>query len=259
MQNFIRYKNSKIAYSDIGKGGAIVLLHGFLENAMMWSMVTKELSKKNRVICIDLLGHGKSDCIGYVHSMNDMAEAVKEVLNFLRLRKFYIVGHSMGGYVSLAFAEKYLVNIKGLCLLNSSAQADSQERKKLRIRVSEMAKTNYNNLVKMSISNLFAAETSEVFSLEIDAIKEEALKTPVQGYIAATKGMQLRGNKEAILKTIDKRIIIAGENDPVINFKSIIKEAKRTDTPLIKLSGGHMSHIEDRDELIVSLKKFIKG
>ncbi len=259
MQNFISYKNSKIAYLDVGKGATIVLLHGFLENATMWKDVVKELSKTNRVICIDLLGHGKSDCIGYVHTMNDMAEAVKEVLNFLHLRKFFIIGHSMGGYVSLAFAEKYLENIKGLCLLNSSAQADSNERKELRTRVSEMAKFNYNNLVKMSISNLFATETKAVFSSEIAQIKKEALQTPVQGYIAATKGMQLRENKEVVLQTVTKRLMIAGENDPVISFKSIVKEAKRTKTPLVKLVGGHMSLIEDKDGLIANLKKFIKG
>lgn len=259
MQNFISYKNSKIAYLDVGKGTTIVLLHGFLENATMWNEIAKELSKKNRVICIDLLGHGKSDCIGYVHTMNDMAEAVKEILNFLRLRKFYIIGHSMGGYVSLAFAEKYLKNIKGLCLLNSSAQADSEERKELRTRVGEMAKKNYSNLVRMSISNLFLTETKAIFTSEIAQIKKEALQTPVQGYIAATKGMQLRENKEVVLQTIPKRLIIAGENDPVTHFNSILKEAKRTKTSLIKLSGGHMSHIEDKDELIASLKKFIKG
>ena len=210
MQDFIIYKNSKIAYSDVGKGSAIVLLHGFLENSTMWNEIAKELSKKNRVVCIDLLGHGNSDCIGYIHTMDDMAEAVKEVLKSLRLRKFYIIGHSMGGYVSLAFAEKYPKNIKGLCLLNSTTQADSEERKELRLRACNMAKTNYKSLVNMSISNLFTDDTREEFSLEIEEIKKEALRIPIQGYIAATKGMRLRENKEFILQKIDKRLIIAG-------------------------------------------------
>ena len=145
MQDFIVYKNSRIAFSDVGKGNAIVLLHGFLENSTMWSNISAELSTKNRVICIDLLGHGNSECIGYVHTMNDMALAVKEVLKLLRLRKYIIIGHSMGGYVSLAFAEKYPKHIKGLCLLNSTAQADTEERKELRSRACKIAKTNYNN------------------------------------------------------------------------------------------------------------------
>ena len=259
MQNFISYKNSRIAYSDVGKGGAIVLLHGFLENATMWNEIAKELSKKNRVICIDLLGHGKSDCVGYVHTMNDMAEAVKEVLNFLRLRKFYMIGHSMGGYVSLAFAEKYLENIKGLCLLNSTAQADSEERKKLRVRSCEIAQSNYDNLVRLSISNLFTAKAREKFSNEVERIKEEALKTSIQGYIAATKGMQLKENKETVLQTIDKRLIIAGIDDPILDYQSIVEESKRTNTPLFELPNGHMSHVQDKYNLVEKIKEFIKG
>ncbi len=259
MQDFIIYKNSKIAYSDVGKGNAIVLLHGFLENSTMWNAISEEFSKKNRVICIDLLGHGNTDCIGYVHTMDDMAEGVKEVLKSLRLRKVYIIGHSMGGYVSLAFAGKYAGNIKGLCLLNSTAQADSEERKELRLRACKMAQTNYDNLVKLSILNLFTIETREKFIVEIAQIKKEALQTPVQGYIAATKGMRLRDNKEAVLQTIDKRLIIVGENDPILNYQSIIEESKRTNTPLFELPNGHMSHVEDRNKLIVSLKKFIKA
>ena len=64
MQNSVVYKNAKISFSSTGKGAAIVLLHGFLENSSMWNSITKELSKRNKVICIDLLGHGNSECIG---------------------------------------------------------------------------------------------------------------------------------------------------------------------------------------------------
>lgn len=258
MKDFIIYKNSKVAYSDIGKGNAIVLLHGFLENSSMWNEISEELSKKNRVICVDLLGHGKTNCIGYLHTMNDMAEAVKEVLKSLRLRKFFVVGHSMGGYVSLALAEKYSINIKGLCLLNSTTQADTIERKELRLRACKMAQTNYDNLVKLSISNLFTIKTREQFSFELAEIKKEALKTSIQGYIGATKGMMLRENKEAVLESIDKRLIITGKNDPLLKYQSILEESERTNTPLIELPNGHMSHIENRDELIDCLKKFIK-
>ena len=79
-----------------------------LENSTMWNYLVPVLTKKNRVICIDLLGHGQSDSLGYVHSMEDMADAVYHVLHELKIRKSSFVGHSMGGYVALAFAEMYL-------------------------------------------------------------------------------------------------------------------------------------------------------
>ena len=75
----IIYKNTAISYSDIGTGTAVVLLHGFLENKTMWKDLAPKLAEKNRVISIDLLGHGDSDCLGYVHSMEENAEIVKAV------------------------------------------------------------------------------------------------------------------------------------------------------------------------------------
>ncbi len=100
----IQYKETTIFYTDIGKGNTIVLLHGFLENSTMWQRFIPELSKRNRVVCIDLLGHGQTDCLGYIHSMEDMADAVAEVLNHLKIRRSIFIGHSMGGYVAWVFA-----------------------------------------------------------------------------------------------------------------------------------------------------------
>ncbi|HWS59814.1 MAG TPA: alpha/beta fold hydrolase, partial [Flavobacterium sp.] len=123
------YKNTKIAYTDQGKGTAIVLLHGFLENQSMWNAYISDFSKKNRVITIDLLGHGATECLGYIHSMEDQADMIHHVLHDLKIRKAVFIGHSMGGYIALAFAELYPDSMKGLVLLNSTSRADSDERK----------------------------------------------------------------------------------------------------------------------------------
>ncbi|CAM1343128.1 alpha/beta fold hydrolase [Tenacibaculum aestuarii] len=255
----VKFKETTVFYTDTGKGNSVVLLHGFLENNTMWDAVVEEISKRNRVICIDLLGHGKTGCIGYIHSMEEMAEAVKAVLQELKIRRAIFVGHSMGGYVALAFAEKYPKNVKGLCLLNSTSQADSEERKKLRLRANKMAKENYETLVKMSIGNLFAEQTREQFSEVIEKVREEALKTTVRGYIAASEGMRLRENKEAVLQTIDKRLMIAGKQDSILNYDAVVKESNRTNTPLVELPNGHMSHIEAKEELLKALANFVKS
>ncbi|WP_369407157.1 alpha/beta fold hydrolase [Seonamhaeicola sediminis] len=125
----LEYKGITIFYTDHGKGSAIVLLHGFLENSNIWKPFIPQLSKKNRVVCIDLLGHGQTECLGYIHSMELMAEVVETVLKHLKIRRSIFVGHSMGGYVALAFAEKNPDNVKGLCLMNSTARSDTQEKK----------------------------------------------------------------------------------------------------------------------------------
>ena len=151
----LEYKGTYIVYSDQGKGSTIVLLHGFLENSLMRIDVKSVLVKRYRVITIDLLGHGQTGCLGYIHTMEQMADAVLAVLKSLRLRRVVMIGHSMGGYVALALAQRSPNMIKGLCLMNSTAQADDKDRKGLRVRANKMAQRNFNNMVRMSVGNLF--------------------------------------------------------------------------------------------------------
>jgi pimeloyl-ACP methyl ester carboxylesterase len=260
MQQSISFKNANISFSDIGKGTVVVLIHGFLENSTMWNDIVLHLSKKNRVITIDLPGHGNSDCLGYVHSMELFAETVEAVIKHLRIRKCILVGHSLGGYVALAFAEKNSQKIKGLCLMNSTSNEDSEDRKKLRYRANKMVQQNFENMVRMSVSNLFEPKNLSKFKEEIKVVKEQALKTPVQGYIAANKGMRLRPNRNTVLAdNTSKKLLIVGEKDPVLNFEASVQEAKKTNTEIVTFSGGHMSHIENKEELITVLQTFIKG
>ena len=260
MQNSINYKNTKISFSDEGKGTVIVLLHGFLENSSMWSKVAKELSKTNRVICIDLLGHGKTGCLGYIHTMELMAETVAAVLNYLKVRKSILIGHSMGGYVALAFAEKHPDNMKGLCLMNSTTRADNAERIMLRNRAIEAVKTNYKSLVRMSIANLFRPKNRLIFKEEIKIIKKEALQTPLQGYISAQEGMKIRNDREVLLHFSPyKKMLILGKKDPVIEYESVINQVRNTEVEVVEFPDGHMSHIENKNELIIALKRFVKS
>ena len=127
----------------------------------MWDAFVPEFSKKHRVITIDLLGHGETECLGYVHSMEDNADVVHAVLTELRIRKAVFVGHSMGGYIALAFAELYPDNVKGLVLLNSTSRADSDERKLNRDRAIKAVKQSFTNFISLSIANLFSEENRE--------------------------------------------------------------------------------------------------
>ncbi len=256
----LNYKGTSVYYSDEGKGTTIVLLHGFLENSTMWNAIKPELLKRNRVVCIDLLGHGETECFGYVHTMDLMAEVVSEVLQHLKIRRSIFVGHSMGGYVALAFAEQFPDNVKGLCLLNSTSRADSPERIQLRNRAVEAVKTNYSNLVRMSISNLFRPKNRTLFQDEIKAVKKEALKTSLQGYIAAQEGMKIRFDREALLHFSPyPKLMIIGIKDPVLNYEAMLDQVNGTEVHKIELPDGHMSHIENQQEVISALQEFVKG
>ena len=254
------FKNTKISYTDQGKGNAVILLHGFLENSTMWNYLAPVLTQKNRVIYIDLLGHGQTDCLGYVHTMEDMADAVHHVISELKIRKAVVIGHSMGGYVALAFAELYPEMMKGLVLLNSTSRADSDERITNRTRAIKAVKQKYVAAVRMSISNLFSEENREKMISQIEWVREEALQTPLQGIIAAQEGMKLRKDREVILHFATYPILlILGKKDPVLNYEENAGQIEGTDVKLVTFNDGHMSHIENQAELEKVIVGFLKG
>lgn len=253
------YKNIKINYTVSGQGDAVLLLHGFLESIDMWADFNSEFSKNNTLICIDLLGHGKTDCLGYVHTMETMADAVLAVLDYLRIKEVKCIGHSMGGYVALALAEKQPQLFTGLCLMNSTYEADDNERNKLRLRANKMAKTHFESLVQMSFTNLFAKASRLKFENEFNKALKLALKTPLQGYIAGQEGMRLRPNRFNVFNAISgKKLIIIGKKDSVIDGQKLIKAIKHTDITYAEFSEGHMSHIENKSDLTYKLLRFIE-
>ena len=257
----LNYKKAAVFYTDTAtsNGTTIVLLHGFLENASMWNEISSELSKRNRIVTIDLLGHGRSDCLGYLHSMELFSETVEAVLKQLRIRKCIVIGHSLGGYVALAFAERNPQKIKGLCLLNATSNEDDQERKQLRTRANMMIQNNFTTMVRMSFTNLFSEVSRVNHADEIKNGLDEALKTSIQGYIAGQEGMKLRPNRNHVLAKNDfKKMIITGRKDPVLEIQKSIEEAEKTNSKLIIFPDGHMSHIENFAKLIVVLRNFIR-
>lgn len=226
----------------------------------MWNHFVPELTQKNRVITIDLLGHGATECLGYVHTMEDNADVVHAVLSELRIRKAIFVGHSMGGYVALAFAELYSDTVKGLVLLNSTARADSEERKKNRERAIKAVKQSFVNFISLSIANLFSENNRERLSATIENVKKEALQTPLQGIVASLEGMKIRQDREVLLHlTPFPKLLILGEKDPVLNYDETKEQIENTAVQLITFPDGHMSHLENQAELLAVLLSFFKS
>lgn len=252
------YKNAFVSYSDQGKGNTVVLLHGFLENKNMWDFFVSTLVLKNRIITIDLLGHGKTECIGYVHQMEEMATSVYFLLKSLKIKKTAIIGHSMGGYVGLAFMDLYSNSTQKLLLLNSTYKKDSSERILNRNRAIEAVKTNKDLFIKIAIQNLFNSNTAPFFEKEIASIIKEALGTSIQGIIAAIEGMKARKDYTALVSESKIPIwIILGKNDPVLPYKDMYLSSELSGISVKTLADGHMSHVENRDDLINLLIDFL--
>jgi pimeloyl-ACP methyl ester carboxylesterase len=261
MVQFTTARGARIRYSDTGKGRVIVLLHGFLESLEVWfgNGYAQQLAKKFRVIAIDLPGHGKSDCLGYVQKMERMADVVKDVMDSLRLRRYILVGHSMGGYVALAFAEQYPDNLSGLCLFHSTALADSDEKKLDRERAIRIVKRNPVKYTNQLVLNLFALANQPYFKKEINWLRRMAAKTKKQAIVACLEGMKIRPNREVILKFAAYPVLfIAGQRDNVIAHDSLLEQAKHPRVSrLVSLERtGHLGFIEKKEITEKKLRAF---
>jgi len=262
MLKSVSFKKGKITYSDTGKGRVVVLLHGFLGSHEIWQQTVKNLSKSYRVIAIDLPGHGGSDCFGYVHTMELMAKGVKTVLDALHLKRYAIIGHSMGGYVALAFADLFPDNIKGLCLFHSSAYADTEEKKKDRTRAIKVVKGNHRVYSKELIKNLFAKKNLKYLKEELAFATKIALKTGKRGIVAALEGMKDRPNRDLILKLVDYPVMmIIGEHDNVLPPEQLLKQSETIQHKhLLYLEhDGHMGFLESPRASHKALRKFLRA
>lgn len=261
MLKSIFFKNGKVFFSDTGKGRTVVLLHGFLGSHEIWKSTIEFLSKNFRVIAIDLPGHGATECFGYVHTSELNAKCVKAVMDSLRLKKYVIVGHSMGGYAGLAFADLFPDNLKGLCLYHSSALADSEEKKRDRTRSTKVVKANHKIYTTEVIKNLFASKNIKYLKEEISFAQKIASKTSKQSIIASIEGMKDRPNRDIILGMAPYPIMmVIGELDNVLPYQQLLEQAEliKNKHLLFLEHDGHMGFLESPRQSNNALKKFLR-
>jgi pimeloyl-ACP methyl ester carboxylesterase len=255
------YRGEAISFLDSGKGRVVVLVHGFLGSAALWEPICRNLSRTYRVIAIDLPGHGQTPCIGYAHSMEMMAEAVKSVLDSLHLRKVVLVGHSMGGYVTLAFAEKYPDYLRGFCLFHSTSYPDSEEKKKDRLRAIAAVKTNKNIFTKNFIRHLFAAKNLKYLKKEISFASAIARSTSQKGVLAALYGMRARTRRDMLLWMVKYPVMmIIGEHDERMPPEALKEESQliKNKTVLVLEHDGHFGFLESPLLVNRELRKFVR-
>lgn len=234
-------------YEITGNGSEnLVMLHGFMENLLIWDDMEQYLSKKFRLIKIDLPGHGRSDIYGEVHTMELMAEKVKEVTDKLQLENFHLLGHSMGGYASLAFAEKYPEVLKSVTLFFSTFFSDDEEKKEQRRKSFRIILENFRTYVSAGIPNLFNPNEKDILEGKIELAKDIALSTKPEGALACVKGMIERTDKKQVLEKLDAKIlVIAGKHDNAVKTEVMIKNLPdKTNIKSYILDCGHNGHWE---------------
>jgi pimeloyl-ACP methyl ester carboxylesterase len=257
----ILFREKKIFYAESGKGKTLVFLHGVTESLEIWDSFREQLSESFRVIVIDLAGHGKSECVDPIHTMELQAEVVSEILKKCKVKSCVMIGHSMGGYVALAFAGKYPEILKGLCLFHSHPYPDTAEDRKNRSRTIEIIAKDKFGFVANFIPTLFPEGSKRKFAKEIGKLIERAKQIPKEGIIAAQEGMKVRRNQSALLKSIEVPVLfILGLKDskaPLDRLWQMVSLPRHSEC-LILRDVGHMGYIEAPSETLAMIKGFAK-
>lgn len=260
---FLSYKGHRIFYTDSGNGAVVFLLHGYLGSSEVWNGFREKLASKFRVISVDLPGHGLSEVYGATHTMEFMATVVKELLDSLDIHKVFLTGHSLGGYVTLAFLEMYQEYLSGYCLFHSHPFSDSPEALEKRKREIAIVSAGKKDLIYPdNIERMFADSNLENFSEQLGRSKEIASRIPGKGIIAVLKGMMVRPSRLWVMENGKVPFLwILGSMDKYIPYDIIQAKVKLPSNARVVVlqNSGHMGFIEEADLSVKIICDFVNG
>lgn len=216
IEKFIMAGEVPMHIADTEQGDrCVVLLHGYLESMIVWDEFVELLSPSVRVVTLDLPGHGISTVVGSVHTMEFLAQCVADAMAALGIDRYSVVGHSMGGYVSLAMCEKYADRLDSIVLLSSTTSADGVEKCDRRRREIELIKAGKKNMLARLVPHAgFAPQNVKRLKEYIEDIGELILMTEDEGVIAILGGMIERKDRgEMLAKSNIPHMFIFGRHD----------------------------------------------
>jgi pimeloyl-ACP methyl ester carboxylesterase len=247
-----------IAYYKEGKGEVVVLLHGYPMDKNIWLDLIPVLSSSHQVIAIDIPGLGNSNALS-INAIHTIADQIHDLLQHERVGKAVFVGHSMGGYIALAYSDLYRKMIKGLSLVHSTLKADSEEKKIMRLKVIDLIKNGGTKVfLRELFPSLFAADRRNVFKSEWEALYNHHKTTSPTSLIALYEAIMHRKNyAESTWNEFPMQWII-GEKDQLLDPKDLIAQALQSDKSFVSLypDCGHMSMIENKAQFENDILEF---
>lgn len=261
-EKFLMAGSTALHIADSGVGEkCVVLLHGYLESMYVWDDFTSLLTPSVRVITVDIPGHGISEVKGEVHTMEMVADVLHEMLNSLGIEKVTMVGHSMGGYVSLAFCARYPEQLEGLVLLSSSPNPDTDLKKENRRREIALVRAGKKDaLARVAPEAGFAEHNRRRLKSYIDDLVECVHITEDDGIVALLGGMIERVDQNEMLRKCGvPQLFIMGKHDayiPVEAAEAIIANNPQAEVAWLENS-GHMGFIEEPEACAEALLKFV--
>jgi pimeloyl-ACP methyl ester carboxylesterase len=261
MKKTILYKGKPVMYRDLGSGQPVVLLHGFSEDGNIWAQQSLALQNDYRLIIPDLPGSGESALQEDV-SMEGMAGVIKAILEEEQLAEAVLIGHSMGGYITLALAEKYPGIVKAFGLFHSTAYPDNEERKTTRRKnITFIQAHGTGEFLKQSTPTLFSERFRKENPEVVNGLIEQYRHFDPAALTAYYEAMILRPDRTHVLKQFDKPILfIIGKHDNAIPFKDSLELCHLPSLSYIHIlnNSGHMGMMEETEKSNEILVTFLK-
>jgi 3-oxoadipate enol-lactonase len=248
----IQINGIKLAYTRQGKGTPLILLHGYPLDHHLWDEVVPLLKDTFDLIIPDLRGFGESTTVETPYTMDDLASDIAGLLDQLGIKKTAIAGHSMGGYVALAFARLYPERVSGLGLVSTQVLADPPDRKEGRYKsATDVAEKGIGGVVEAMTTKF----TSNV-QLQEFARKSMQAQQP-SAYIGALKAMAERQDATPLLASMKYPVVIIHGNADALIPLEHAREVKVAlpHAYLVEIAGaGHMPMVEDSQKTAEALK-----
>ncbi len=259
--------NARLFYKKEGAGFPVLFLHGFAEDSDVWKHQLSFLQSFATVIIPDLPGSGQSEILqkkdGSDVTMADYADCIYDLIIHENISHCFVFGHSMGGYITLALVEKYPGIIQGFGFVQSTAFADGEEKKAMRLKgINTIEQYGSYAFIKSTTPNLFSDEYKATNGDEIESLINKGnrfSKTALQQYYNA---MRLREDKTDVLKNnVVPVLFIIGKEDKAAPLADLLKQVYLPSVSYIHVLGvvGHMGMWERRDEVNENLFSFIKN
>ncbi|MGQ9621614.1 MAG: alpha/beta fold hydrolase [Bacteroidales bacterium] len=261
LKKYFHFSGKKVFYTDQGNGTPIMLIHGYLETSEIWESFAAKLAGTYRVLAIDLPGHGQSDIYNSTHSMEFMASVAEGLMNNTGVDRAFVVGHSMGGYVTLAFLEMVPHKLSGYCLFHSHPFADSTEVLKRRENEINMVEAGKKfMLYPDTVRRMYADSNFEKHHKEFERSKRIASEISSEGITAVLRGMMTRPSRVHVMEEGKVPCLwILGEKDNYIQceqMKSRVKLPPNAELVILNDS-GHIGFIEEEEKSLIVLNNFL--
>ena len=268
-ENNITYQNSSIFYSTIGKGKTVVLIHGFAEDNTIWEKQVLFLKDHFKLILPNIPGTGKSAFLNNA-TIETYADIIKQIVDVEAKKtdgengaEICIIGHSMGGYVTLAFAEKHPQYLSGFGLFHSSAFADNEEKIQTRLKSISFIKENGSHaFLKTMIPNLFTSAFTKNNSDLVNELIEKGRAYSIETLVQYYEAMIERPDRTAVLKEFLKPVLfIIGEFDTAIPLQTSLQQCYLPQNSHVHIlnKSAHMGMREETYKVNEILIEFLKS